>query len=158
MEGAILSPFLYTIFIDGLARQLEAKGLGCRIGGKADGAWGGALYYADDLCLLAKSGEEMQQMLRVLDEYCRDWQFQPAYSKTKVLRFGACKQETFHERVLRAHVAVHGRVPTPAEWGAPAAGKADAKQEREASGQRGWTEPPESYGGRPWPSTGGWCR
>ena len=49
MEWAILSPFLYTIFIDGLAGGLDAEGLGCRIGGKADGAWGGALYYADDL-------------------------------------------------------------------------------------------------------------
>ena len=40
------------------------------------------------------------------------------------------EEGTFHERVLRAHVAVHGRVPTTAEWGAPGAGKADTKQAR----------------------------
>ena len=102
-----------------MARVLEAKGLGCRIGGKADGAWGGALYYADDLCLLAKSGEEMQRMLRVLDEYCRDWQFQPAYSKTKVLRFGACKQET-EELYLPSmhHEAKPGAAPVVVDGGA----------------------------------------
>ena len=89
MEGAILSPFLYTVFIDGLTQRLEAQNLGCRF---TNGGWAGALYYADDLCMMATSDSEMQKMLRVLDEYCRDWQFQPAYSKTKVLRYGGCRQ------------------------------------------------------------------
>ena len=89
MEGAILSPFLYTVFIDGLTQRLEAQNLGCRF---THGGWAGALYYADDLCMMATSDSEMQKMLRVLDEYCRDWQFQPAYSKTKVLRYGGCRQ------------------------------------------------------------------
>ena len=30
----------------------------------------------------------MQVLLRVLDRCSRDWQFQPAFSKTKVLHFG----------------------------------------------------------------------
>lgn len=89
MEGAILSPFLYTIFVDGLARRLEAAKLGCKVGG----AWAGALYYADDLVLLAKTKAEMQKMLYVLDQYCRDWRFQPSYAKTAVLRFGKAQSE-----------------------------------------------------------------
>ena len=84
MEGAILSPFLYTVLIDGLIRAFEATGVGCKVGS----AWTGALYYADDLCLTANSTADMQVLLRVLDQYCRDWQFQPAYAKTKVLYFG----------------------------------------------------------------------
>ena len=32
MEGAILSPFLYTAFIDGLIRAFEATGAGCSVG------------------------------------------------------------------------------------------------------------------------------
>ena len=87
MEGAILSPWMYTMFIDGFVRRLKAEGLGCEIGGE----WAGALYYADDLALLAKNDVEMQKMLRVLDAYCRDWQFQVSYGKTKVLRFGRCR-------------------------------------------------------------------
>lgn len=58
-------------------------------------------------------------MLRVLDEYCRDWQFQPAYSKTKVLRFGACKQET-EELYLPSmhHEAKPGEPPVVVDGGA----------------------------------------
>ena len=69
---------------DGLIRAFEATGVGCKVGS----AWTGALYYADDLCLTANSTADMQVLLRVLDKYCRDWQFQPAYAKTKVLYFG----------------------------------------------------------------------
>jgi len=84
MEGAILSPLLYTIFIDDLAKKFEQSGLGCKIGN----VWTGALYYADDLCLMANSHAEMQAMLDILDQYCRDWKFAPSYSKTKMLQFG----------------------------------------------------------------------
>ena len=84
MEGAILSPLLYTIFIDDLARKFADSGLGCKVGA----AWTGALYYADDLCLMANSHAEMQDMLDILDQYCRDWKFSPSFSKTKMLRFG----------------------------------------------------------------------
>jgi len=91
MEGALLSPFLYTVFIDGLARELEAEGLGARLG--VGGAWVGALYYADDLALVAESAGEMQKMLRVVDRYCREWHFQPSFDKTKVLRFGKAAKD-----------------------------------------------------------------
>ena len=90
MEGAILSPFLYTVFIDGLAKLLEKANLGCKIAG----GWAGALYYADDLCLLANSPAEMQKMLYIVDQYCRDWKFQPSFKKTAVVRFGKWKQES----------------------------------------------------------------
>ena len=55
----------------------------------------------------------------------------PGHRLAKAAYLEAVREEgTFHERVLRAHVAVHGRVPTSAEWGAPGAGKADTKQAR----------------------------
>jgi len=87
MEGAILSPLLYTVFIDDLARKFAESGLGCKVGR----AWTGALYYADDLCLMANSHAEMQEMLDILDQYCRDWKFSPSFSKTKMLRFGTMR-------------------------------------------------------------------
>ena len=38
----------------------------------------------------------MQVLLRVLDQYSRDWQFQPAFSKTKVLYFGKSVPEPLY--------------------------------------------------------------
>jgi hypothetical protein len=37
---------------------------------------------------MANSHAEMQDMLDILDQYCRDWKFSPSFSKTKMLRFG----------------------------------------------------------------------
>ena len=56
------------MLIDGLIRAFEATGVGCKV----CTAWTGALYYADDLCLTANSNADMQVLLRVLDQYCRD--------------------------------------------------------------------------------------
>ena len=53
--------------------------------------WLGALYFADDLVLAVEKQADMQKMLRVLDEYSRQWKFQVSAPKTKVLRFSAMK-------------------------------------------------------------------
>ena len=84
MEGALLSPWLYTIFINDLIERLERAGVGVKVGG----SWVGALYYADDLVLVANTDADMQGMLDILDDYSREWKFQVSAGKTKVLRFG----------------------------------------------------------------------
>ena len=48
-QGSVLSPVLFSVYLDGLLAQLRRLQLGCHIGGW----WFGALGYADDLILLA---------------------------------------------------------------------------------------------------------
>ena len=43
-QGAILSPILFSIYMDGLFEQLEKSGVGCH--------YTGCIGYADDLTLL----------------------------------------------------------------------------------------------------------
>ena len=56
----MLSPILFTIYIDDLLHQLEQSGVGCY--------WGhqfvGAVCYADDLALLAPSPSALRLMLK----------------------------------------------------------------------------------------------
>ena len=49
-QGAILSPFLYAVYIDGLHNALREAGLGVRIFGRLVPL----LLYADDIVLLAR--------------------------------------------------------------------------------------------------------
>ena len=44
-QGAILSPILFSIYMDGLFEQLEKSGVGCHMGNHYRGCIG----YADDL-------------------------------------------------------------------------------------------------------------
>lgn len=85
-QGCILSPLLYSIFINGLAVALKQRGLGARID-VAGSFLLCVLLYADDIALLAESEEEMQQLLDVVAEYARRWRFEINHSKCGAVRF-----------------------------------------------------------------------
>ena len=70
-QGAVLSPLLYALFINGLATMLKERHLGVW-------AWErqvSILLYADDIVLVAETAEQLQQMLDCCSEYAAQWQF-----------------------------------------------------------------------------------
>ena len=64
-QGSVLSPTLFSVYLDELLKELRLLGVGCHMGG----AWVGATGYADDLILLAPSRTAMKKMLRVCEIY-----------------------------------------------------------------------------------------
>ena len=88
-QGSVLSPLLFSIYLDDLLKNLRKLGLGCHIGG----VWYGACGYADDLVLLAPNRDVLQRMLKVCEDYAIDHNLSfstdpvPARSKTKCLLF-----------------------------------------------------------------------
>ena len=50
-QGGILSPCLFSVYIDGMLNALQEENIGCFMGG----VYAGALAYADDLMLLSPS-------------------------------------------------------------------------------------------------------
>ena len=66
-QGAVESPFLYACFINGLAEELKAKGLGVRVAGVHTPL----LMYADDVVFLAGSIRELKAMNDVVTDYAR---------------------------------------------------------------------------------------
>lgn len=105
-QGCILSPLLYSIFINGLAVALKQRGLGARIDA-AGSSLLCVLLYADDIALLAESEEEMQQLLDVVAEYARRWRFEINHSKCGAVRFNRSGAE------LPTSVLTLGGVPIP---------------------------------------------
>ena len=88
-QGSVLSPFLFSVYLDDLIQQLRTLGLGCHIGGR----WMGACAYADDLILLAPVRSVLQEMLTICQEYGEKHNLvystdpNPVKSKTKCLFF-----------------------------------------------------------------------
>lgn len=84
-QGSLLSPLLYCVFVNDLAQLYREAGLGVVEGG----VWFGAMQYADDLALTARSPEELQQMLAVFEEFAVRWRFEVNAKKSEVMVVGA---------------------------------------------------------------------
>jgi len=83
-QGAVLSPFLYAVYVNGLHKALRAKGLGVRIYGRLVPM----PMYADDIVLLAKNEAESKEMHRVVSEYAHKWRFEVNHRKSEMVVYG----------------------------------------------------------------------
>ena len=89
-QGAILSPLLYSLFVNKLLVVLEKSGLGVKLGSM----YCGAPMYADDLALMASSAEELQAMMGIISQYATKWRHCINPLKSKVLVFGSNRLST----------------------------------------------------------------
>ena len=89
-QGCVMSPILFSLFINGLARELKEQGQGVDIGGRRVQM----LLYADDIVLLAETPGDLQRMLQVVSEYSQKWRFRvnPKKGKSEVMVFGRKKK------------------------------------------------------------------
>ena len=76
-QGGVLSPILFTVYIDDLLTELENKGVGCYW----NNHFVGTLCYADDIALLAPSSAALRLML---DTYS-------SFASSRSLLFNASK-------------------------------------------------------------------
>ena len=85
-QGGVLSPILFTVYVDELLLQLKQLGVGCH--------WKhhfvGAVCYADDLSLLAPSQAALRLMLRLCEQFADSHGLRFNASKTQLIRFGRC--------------------------------------------------------------------
>ena len=90
-QGAILSPTLFSIYIDGIFDILKISGFGCTIKNN----YYGAIAYADDIVLLSPNRDGLQKLFNISQKYFEELDliisFDHVYhekSKTKCLAFG----------------------------------------------------------------------
>ena len=62
-QGAVSSPLLFSVYIDGLITLLRRSGIGCQI----DTFYYGVLGYADDLLQLSASRSGLQAMVSICE-------------------------------------------------------------------------------------------
>jgi hypothetical protein len=94
-QGAVLSPFLFSLLISPLAKALRKQGLGIQMGLDC---LIGCLLYADDLVLIADSEVEMQQMMLETSRFLRIWRFSVSAKKTQVVACGKGETRELKER------------------------------------------------------------
>ena len=85
-QGCVMSPILFSLFINGLAKKINAETKGIKVGERRVRL----LLYADDIVLLAESAKDLQKMLDIVTQYSRQWRFRvnPKKGKSEVMLFG----------------------------------------------------------------------
>ena len=82
-QGCILSPILFSVFIDGVAERVKKVG-GARYGEMRVSL----LLFADDIVLVAESASELQMMLNEVYDCSREYRFRYNKGKSNVMILG----------------------------------------------------------------------
>ena len=82
-QGGVLSPLLFSVYVDGLFMRLRHSGYGCRIGPHFVGAVG----YADDICILSLTPYGLRTMVSICEAYANDYCIEFNGSKCEMLIF-----------------------------------------------------------------------
>ena len=64
-QGGILSPYLFTVYVDDLSNMLNSAGIGCDI----HNCCTNHMFYADDLCVIAPSPSGLQALLNICAKF-----------------------------------------------------------------------------------------
>ena len=83
-QGSIISPILFTVYVDELIARLQASGLGCNIGRSYIGVLGCAV----DLTLLSPSVNALSNMFGICEEYAKEYDIVFNCKKTVGIQFG----------------------------------------------------------------------
>lgn len=67
-QGGLLSPYLFTVYVDGLSQGLTGTGLGCGIGNVTINH----ISYADDFCLMTSTIFAIKKLLKICQEYAKE--------------------------------------------------------------------------------------
>lgn len=82
-QGCLASPLLFNLYINDLITQVKMLNRGVNINGKVVSL----LLYADDIVLLGSCAKDIQDMLNVLNVWCKDWSLAVNPNKSKVMHF-----------------------------------------------------------------------
>ena len=100
-QGAVLSPILFTDYIDKLLTRLRESGVGCHI----DGVFAGVFGYADNIVLLAPSLDALRHMIGICEEYAQEFHILFNPSKSKLMYYNV-SHDNLHDKLCNQDVDI----------------------------------------------------
>ena len=80
-QGCNLSSILFILYLTGLSTKLDASGKGAKLKNKLLNH----LFFADDIFLAANSTEELQDLKKILEEWCLNYKMLISSDKTQII-------------------------------------------------------------------------
>jgi len=89
-QGGVLSPYLFSLYIDDVIIALRKSGYGIYLGN----IFAGCIVYADDIILLSCSYSGLQKMVDICADYGVHWDIKFNSGKSQCISFGGCQPST----------------------------------------------------------------
>ena len=86
-QGGVMSPVLFTVYLDNLLNILKQRDIGCKFGATYLRVFG----YTDVLTLLCPSISGLKEMLKICEDYASDYNIIFNAKKSKLIHFGRNK-------------------------------------------------------------------
>ena len=88
-QGGIISPKLFSLYIDEIATILRKNGVGCHF----IDTFVACILFADDMALLAPSRDALQRMINLCSSFCQEFCLSFNAKKSKVMVFGKSSKD-----------------------------------------------------------------
>ena len=82
-QGGIMSPLLFSFYLDPLLKKIANSGFGCYVGNRPGNVYG----FADDLIILAPTITSLKNLIRICEIYSQEYLIQFNPSKSYVIPF-----------------------------------------------------------------------
>ena len=99
-QGGVLSPDFYNLYVNEVIYILQRAGVGCYF----RQMFAAAIFFADDMAVLAPSIRGLQSILDLCHAYCLEWDILLNASKTKNMMFGRGNAPSFTVRIDGADI------------------------------------------------------
>ena len=96
IEGGILFPVLFILYVNDLIKCLKEEGVGHCISVN----YCECLFFADDILLISASVLQLQCMLIICYDYCKAWDLKFNVSKSNLMVVGRRERETMPSMIL----------------------------------------------------------
>ena len=88
-QGCVLSPLLFSLYINGAVKKLKEERCGVECGGETIPG----LLFADDTCLMVSDSAGLRKSLDMLVEWCKEWGVKINVAKSGVMHIRNKKAE-----------------------------------------------------------------
>ena len=92
-QGCSLSPLLFALYVAGLGQDLSLQTLGVKLFRMCISA----LFFADDIVLIARTAEGLRFLLRIVQQHCLDLKMSLSVTKCKVMSKSSDSFEVFQD-------------------------------------------------------------
>ena len=102
-QGGVLSPVLFSVYLDSLLQKLADSGVGCHW----DNLFAGAVCYADDIVLLAPCPSALRILLDICFSYADTHGLRFNAEKTQLICFHLCHTRVCLPDIVFNNVVLH---------------------------------------------------